>query len=295
MNRVNWVDGRYTTPDDFNLMQTAPESHLRSHDKAALAGFIDGLTVSGSADGIQVAPGVAWDDQGRRIMVPAAASVDVSGIDRPASGHYKWLLISISYRQAERSTVRDSGGTDRPAYLDDSYTITATTGPEFAAPRKTDENPSNDPIWRARLETTNRPAIPHGAMGLALSVIDHDSGWDDLVSSPPRRGLTASRAVFVSTRNKSESDIQAMIEPLIPRIGDRVYGWGGLTVRYAQNGDEHDLDQAPVLFAEREPTRFGVSVVKRGNGAGATLQGSVWTHYFPSRVISMAIQAVFIR
>lgn len=293
MNRVNWVDGRYTTPDDFNLMQTAPENHLRSHAKAALAGFIDGLTVSGSADGIQVAPGVAWDGQGRRIMVPAAAPVDVSVIDRPASDRYKWLLVSISYRQAERSTVRDSGGTDRPAYLDDSYTITATTGPEFVAPPITNENPDRDPLRRARYESTSRPAIPHGAVGLALSVIDHDSGWGALVSSPPRRGLSAQRAVFV--RSESHSDIQAAVERLIPHATDRIYGWGGLTARYDAHREEDSLDQAPVLFVDHGASGARIAVVKRGNHHRATGQGGVWYHQFTFGTASIAIAAVFIR
>lgn len=220
MNKVNWVDGRYTTPADFNAMQSAPESHLRSQAKIALAGHIDGLTPTGTADGVQVAPGVTWDDQGRRIMVPAATPVDVSAILRPASGHYRWVGISIAYRQVERSTVRDSGGVDQPAYLDDGFTLTATSGPEFAADSLTD----------ARWTETGKPAVPNGSVGLGNFVVDHDSGWGDLVHVIHRHAYISSHAVFISSTDRGE--ISRLVSAIAPAAGSvgvdrgRVYGWG---------------------------------------------------------------------
>lgn len=243
MNKVNWVDGRYTTPDDFNAMQTAPEDHLRSHAKAALAGHIDGLTPTGTADGVQVSPGVTWDDQGRRIMVPAATAVDMSAIQRPASGQYRWVSISIAYRQIERSTVRDSAGVDRPAYLDDSFTVLATAGPEFA----------ERDLTRARFTSTGIPAIPNGSVEVGVFIADHDSGWQDLVHVIHRRSLISREAVTIVSTDQAEIKrlTSAILPPTDSRARDRlrVYGWGALNFVYGNISSP--TGGAPVLYIFR--------------------------------------------
>lgn len=244
MNKVNWVDGRYTTPDDFNAMQTAPEDHLRSHAKAALAGHIDGLTPTGTADGVQVSPGVTWDDQGRRIMVPAATAVDMSAIQRPASGQYRWVSISIAYRQIERSTVRDSGGVDRPAYLDDSFTILATPGPEFA----------DRSLVNARFISTGVPAIPNGSVGIGTFIVDHDSGWPDLVHVIHRRSYISSKAVTIVSNDLAE--IRRLTSAILPARDTgasdrlRVYGWGAVDFTFTR-GVSSPAGGAPVLYIFR--------------------------------------------
>ena len=241
MNRVNWVDGRYTTPADFNAMQTAPEDHLRSHAKAALAGFIDGLTVTGTAGGVQVGPGVTWDSQGRRIMVPAAVSPDVSKLVRPASGRFKWVVVYASYQRVERDTVRDSAGINQPAYLDDGYTLTVAAGPEFAAAS----------IEAARDTDAGKPAVPSESVGIALFVVDHDSAWPELAASPRRYTLFQSRLAVVYAGTLSQA--RDAISPLVPMPSDVVYGSGALTVTFAGGKAAHSMKGVQVIRVWRPP------------------------------------------
>lgn len=236
MNRVNWVDGRYTTPADFNAMQTDPEDHQRSQAKAMLAGFVDGLAVTGTIDGIRVAPGVAWDDLGRRIMVPSAVAVDVSAVLRPASGHYKWLVVYATYQRVERDTVRDSSGIEQPAYLDDGYTLTAATGPEFSAAD----------LVSAKYTKTGKPAAPANSVALALCVVDHDSGWPALISSPPRPNALQTRVRFIETATINET--RAAVSSLVPIIDDVAYGWGMCNYTL---GNNDPVIGAPVLLVRR--------------------------------------------
>lgn len=280
MNKVNWVDGRYTTPGDFNAMQTNPEDHFRSHAKAALAGHIDGLTPVGTAGGVQISPGVTWDDQGRRIMVPAATAVDMSAIQRPASGQYRWVNISISYRQVERSTVTDSGGVERPAYLDDSFALTATAGPEFAA---------ND-ILAARFTSTGRPATPNGSVGIGTFIADHASGWPDLVSTIHRPSYIGSKAIFISSLDRAEIErlLSAIVPPTDPVSIERVriYGWGMFYFTSPQTSAN-----GPVLYVSRASSILIAVAVPPGSSLSTS---GIYLHDITRPSTTIGLQAVFL-
>ena len=170
MNRVNYVSGRTVEAADLNAVQATMESHLRSHAQKLLAGQIIGLAVSGTAAGLEVAPGFTWDSQGRRVALASATAVDVSGVQRPASGQYQWLLVYASYATANRGTVQDITQAQQVAYIDDSFTLAIASGPAFAAAD----------IGDARGTASGRPATPEGGVGLGLLILDHGTSWDTL-------------------------------------------------------------------------------------------------------------------
>lgn len=170
MNRVNYVSGRTVEAADLNAVQETMESHLRSHARKLLAGQIIGLAVSGTSAGLEVAPGFTWDNQGRRIALASATAVDVSGVQRPASGQYQWLLVYASYATANRGTVQDIAQAQQVAYIDDSFTLAIASGPAFAAAD----------IGAARGTAAGRPATPEGGVGLGLLILDHATSWDTL-------------------------------------------------------------------------------------------------------------------
>lgn len=170
MNRVNYVPGRELLSADLNAIQTEIEAHLRSQAQLALAGRVSGMEVSGTATGLQVAPGFGWDAQGRRLRASAAIDVDVSAFQRPASGHYRWALVHGSYTTANRGTVTDVSRVDRVAYIDDKVTVAIAAGPEFAAAD----------IGAARGTAVGRPTAPEGAVSLGLLIVDHATTWNTL-------------------------------------------------------------------------------------------------------------------
>lgn len=257
MNKVNWIDGRYTTPNDFNAMQSNPENHLRSQAKALLSGYSD-IGVTGSPAGLALSPGVAWDSRGRRIFVPASADIDISSVDRPASGRYRWLRVSVSYRQVERDTMRDKGGVDRPAYYDDGYAVALATGPEFTA-RNLDS---------ARRTADGRPAVPGGAVNVALFLIDHDSTWATMVEnraegSIPFHGVLP-QARFIPgsiafATGSTEDEIYSAINGIVPADGSQLFGWGALWASDTAPGVGSKERWYPVLYAYRDrPTRIAI-------------------------------------
>lgn len=176
MNRVNYVPGRTVEADDLNAVQATMESHLRSHAQELLAGQIVGLAVSGTAGGLQVGTGFTWDAQGRRIAVSAATAVDVSAVQRPASGQYRWLLVHAAYATANRGTVQDINQAQQVAYIDDAVTLAIAAGPPFAAAD----------IGSARGTAAGRPAAPEGSVALGLLIVDHATAWDTLGDAAAR-------------------------------------------------------------------------------------------------------------
>lgn len=178
MNKVNYVAGRELLSADLNAIQAEVEGHLRSQAQMALAGKVSGMEVSGTAAGLQVAPGFGWDSLGRRLRAAAAIDVDVVGFQRPSSGQYRWALVSGSYATANRGSVTDVARVGHPAYVDDSVAVAITAGAEFAAAD----------IGAARGTAAGRPAAPEGSVALGLLVVDHDTAWNtlgDAASRPP--------------------------------------------------------------------------------------------------------------
>lgn len=291
MNKVNWIDGRYTTPNDFNAMQSNPENHLLSQAKALLSGYSD-IGVTGSPAGLALSPGVAWDSRGRRIFVPASADIDISSVDRPASGRYRWLRVSVSYRQVERDTMRDKEGVDRPAYYDDGYAVALATGPEFTARS----------LAGARRTTDGRPAVPGGAVNVALFLIDHDSTWATMVENRAEGG-TPFHGVLPQARfipgsialasGDTAAKVYSALEGIVPADGSQLFGWGALWVTDAPPGPLGGQETwYPVLYAYREsPTSINIvsaCVERRQNIYPSTFNSAVDRGSSAAAVISAA-------
>ena len=178
MNRVNYVAGREITSADLNAIQADVESHLRSMAKHTLIGIVSGMAVTGTKDGLQVAPGFAWDSQGQRMAITAPTAVDVSALVRPAAGSYRWVLVHAAYQSIDRGTVTDVARVSHSAYADDGATLGVVAGPEFAAAS----------IAAARRSRAGRPDLPAEAVLLGRLIMDHASTWGALgagVERPP--------------------------------------------------------------------------------------------------------------
>lgn len=174
MNRVNWVDGRYTTPDDFNNPQIAAESQIENLAAATAGGHVSGCVPVGAGSGVNIGPGVAWDGTGRRIVIPAGgAPVDLSAVDRPGADQYRWLTWYATYRRTERGSMLDKAGVSMPAYLDDSFTLGVAQGPVFNAAGRNRRIASRNIAPRA-------PAP--GGITLGYTLIDSGTSWEVLVT-----------------------------------------------------------------------------------------------------------------
>ena len=242
MNRVNYVSGRTVEAADLNAVQETMESHLRSHARKLLAGQIIGLAVSGTSAGLKVAPGFTWDNQGRRIALASATAVDVSAVQRPASGLYRWLLVYAAYVTANRGTVQDITQAQQVAYIDDSFTLNIAAGPSFGAAD----------IDAARDTAVGRPAAPQGGVSLGLLVLDHDTSWDTL-------GDAATAPSQSQSQSQSQPSAATLWKP-----GD-IRPWPGAAVPASWA-----VCDGAALSRTEYPALFGAIGTLWGSGDGST-------------------------
>lgn len=254
MNRVNYVPGRVLLSADLNAMQTEIEAHLRSQAQLALAGRISGMEVSGTATGLQVAPGFGWDAQGRRLRASAAIDVDISAFRRPASGHYRWALVHGSYTTANRGTVTDVSRVDHVAYVDDKVTVAIAAGPEFAAAD----------IGAARGTAVGRPAAPEGAVSLGLLIVDHATTWNTLGDAAVRPSSQPSVSQPSAATPWQPGDIRPWPGPPAHGPGARASWAGG-----PAHGSWALCDGAALSRADY-PALFGAIGTLWGAGDGST-------------------------
>lgn len=170
MNRVNYVPGRVLAAADLNSLQGGIEEQLGEMATLLLPRRIAGMEVSGTAQGLSVAAGYGWDTRGRRLQLTAATDVDVSAVQRPVQGQYRWLMVHAAYLRSSRGSVTDISGVSAAAYYDDAVQIGVAVGPPFSA----------SDIGVARGAGTGRPAAPEGTVTLGLLVLDHATPWDTL-------------------------------------------------------------------------------------------------------------------
>ena len=225
MDRVNWVDGRYTTPSDFNAPQIAAESHLEAQAAQGLAGRVDGCIPVGAGIEVTIGAGTCWDSAGHRIVIPAGgAPVDMTSVDRPASGQYRWLAWYVEYRRLERGSMQDKAGEDRPAYYDDGFRVGVRQGAAFAAAGL--RSARGDQI-------SSRPAAPGGSVGLGYSILDHDGNYGSLFSAATLYRRDSPRAIVpiaVSGAGGRAANLLAPLERILPRRRDYAFGAGGVRI-----------------------------------------------------------------
>ena len=224
MNKINWVDGRYTTPDDFNAMQTEPEAHIQSLGQRLPAGVVDGCVPTGAGTVVTIGAGVAWDAAGRRIVIPVGgAAVDMTGIDRPALGRYRWLTWAAAYRRLERGSVLDKAGAAQAAYFDDSFVLSVAAGAEFEAAS----------IAAARdAQLPTRPSAPAGSVSLGYSILDHATPYSGLFTDATLYRTQAPRPIaplFIHNVTGAAA-LKALdaLGAIIPRQRDYAFGAGGV-------------------------------------------------------------------
>ncbi len=221
MNKVNWIDGRYTTPNDFNAMQTEPEAHIEALGRR-LPAYVDGCVPAGAGAGVTIGSGVAWDAAGRRIVIPAGgAAVDMTGIDRPAANQYRWLTWFAAYRRISRGTMLDKMGVDQPAYFDDGFSLGVRAGAAFA----------ETSIARARArQVATRPAAPGGTAVLGYSILDHQSTYQTLFTADTlfRNGVRPVAPVVIAGTDLEVDDALGQLSAILPRRRDYAIGTGSI-------------------------------------------------------------------
>ena len=153
-------------------------------------------------------------------------------------------------------TMRDKEGVDRPAYYDDGYAVAIATGPEFTART----------LIGARRTTDGRPAVPGGAVNVALFLIDHDSTWATMVANraegdtfygvlPQARFIPGSIAFATGD---TAAKVYSALDGIVPADGSQLFGWGAVWA--TDNPDASAAERwYPVLYAFRDtPSRIRI-------------------------------------
>ncbi len=240
MNKINWVDGRYTTPQDFNAMQTEPEAHIEGLGRRLPAAVVDGCVPVGAGAGVTIGAGVAWDAAGRRIVIPVGgAAVDMTGIDRPAAGQFRWLTWFATYQRINRGTIRDKAGIDRPAHIDDGYSVGVRAGSAFAQSSIDDA--------RAR-QVATRPAAPAGAAVLGYGILDHNTEYGTLFTADTlfRREVPRPMTPLAIHATGLGRDLLSPLAPILPRPRDYAIGTGAVWL-----GGRNPRGPYPLYLARR--------------------------------------------
>lgn len=225
MDRVNWVDGRYTSAADMNLAPIAAEAAIDATAAAAVAGVVNGcIPVAAAADYVAITAGQAWDSAGRRLVFPDGGTpVDFGGIDRPAAGQYRWLAWWARYRQVEDGSMTDVAGRAAPAYYRDAADVGVAQGAAFAARGR------NRPT--ASADIAARPAIPAGAVGLGYSLLDSTTALPELIQDSTLLRVAAPRPVAPillvgALRDAADSTLDDRLRAALAQ-GRRRYLFGG--------------------------------------------------------------------
>jgi hypothetical protein len=114
--RNRFFDGKFLSAADFEREQDYGRGAGMQHDRLVLgAGVVCGLEVTVAQDGrgVHVAPGLALDGWGRRIVVPSACELPAPGASAAA------LLVRLSYEVRAADPVPALGGSEGAGGDDD--------------------------------------------------------------------------------------------------------------------------------------------------------------------------------
>lgn len=167
IKRLNYFDSQFLVDKDFQDEQSYHLGMRRQHNLALHGwGLVSGLDVSlsGKGSALNIAAGMAIDNLGREIMLPAAASLDPGAISVGSS-----IWVTIAYQERFDPTDAQILGTDTQYIRSTEVALLAWTASE----------------------------PPYDGAVIVLANVSAQGGTNGIVYSirtPPRRG-TAGRGV----------------------------------------------------------------------------------------------------
>jgi hypothetical protein len=128
IKRLNYFDHQFLRENDFNDEQGYHVQHQRDHARLLhTPGIAEGLTIPDPAAGataVTVHAGVAFDDQGRRIVLADNQTLELAGL--PAN---QTVYVTIAYAEAQTDPTDETGITGNTRWTEAPLIETSATPP----------------------------------------------------------------------------------------------------------------------------------------------------------------------
>ncbi len=128
VKRLNYFNGQFLREKDFNDEQGYHVRHQRDHARLLhTPGIAEGLDIPdppAGATAVTVNAGVAYDDQGRRILLADNAALELA--DLPAN---QAIYVTIAYGEAQTDPTDETGITGNTRWTEAPLIETSTTAP----------------------------------------------------------------------------------------------------------------------------------------------------------------------
>lgn len=223
MNKNNFYYAQLVQESDLDDIYSDVDEALQNVlTDQAYYGVYSGLAVTEHdpvADlTVDVAQGVAYDQEGRRCYVPSSQTVDISEDSQGAStavvnvGNSKWISLFVQYDTILSDQQTDGDGNNVYARESESYQFLVVQGAEAAAPTR--------PALQADAILIADILLEHGD----TQVFDADIESADTASKPNSRfqfafNLTSSTPAQVRTGGIPDA-LQACLDELNDHIGE---------------------------------------------------------------------------
>lgn len=120
MDRINFVDGFFPSQVHFNGLQDAIEGADRRLARSVVGkGIITGFDVSIDGETVTVSPGLAFDADGRTVRSDDPLTVDLSAVQRPGSGQFRWVALYVAFARNNYGDVYDDNNQRHDLYRDE--------------------------------------------------------------------------------------------------------------------------------------------------------------------------------
>lgn len=128
VKRLNYFDKQFLHEQDFNDEQVYHIRHQRDHARLLhTPGIADGLNIPdppAGATAVTIDAGVAFDDQGRRIVLANNRTLELDG--EPAD---QAIYVTIAYRETQTDPTAETGITGNTRWTEAPLIETSTTAP----------------------------------------------------------------------------------------------------------------------------------------------------------------------
>ncbi len=125
MDRINFVQGMYPEAAHFNSTQDEIE---KLQNRVVIAfkgdGIVSGFTIRLDALEVTVSPGWGFDKEGQVIQTDTSIKHDLSSIQLPASGSYKWVSLVARFTRKASGDVYDDNNDRHDLFLHESMILT---------------------------------------------------------------------------------------------------------------------------------------------------------------------------